>query len=259
MSKALQGRRILVTRPAHQAQGWCACLADLGATVDSIPMLAIEPVVDSAARQRIKDLILDFDQFEHAIFVSQNAVRQGFTWLEDYWPQLPQGPRYYGIGAATAAALGDYDVDSTCAGGAMDSEALLALPALQQVKDARVLIFRGEGGRTKLGDTLSSRGARVDYCELYRRTLPEQAQQQLAEYAHTPDAISVHSGETLSNLARSIDATGRADLLQSALICPSQRVATIGRQLGFAHPVAALNAGDSAMLDCLHALFGQNT
>lgn len=253
MSSPLRGKRILQTRPAHQSAGWQQTLADAGAHCDSIPMLAIAPVTDAAAVQAIKNLVLDFDQFDHAIFVSQNAVQYGFDWLDDYWPQLPQGPRFYAIGAATARAIAAHgpepERDGEC--GSMDSEALLALPPLQSLQGDRVIIFRGQGGRTLIGDTLEQRGARVAYCELYQRLLPEDARQQLSTYSLTPDAITVHSGETLENLHQCLLQTRRQDLLAIPLVCPSTRVAARARELGFTGATAAANAGDPAMLSAV--------
>lgn len=255
MQGSLSGVRVLTTRPAHQAHDWCALLASAGAAVDSIPMLAIEPVDAGPGVQRLKNQVLDFDQVDHAIFVSRNAVRLGFEWLDSYWPQLPVGPRYYAIGAATARDLERHGVECTSAGGAMDSEALLALPSLQAVEGQRVLVFRGAGGRTLIGDTLSARGARVEYCELYRRSLPADAAARLAAYRHCPDAITVHSGETLDNLARCLDQSGRRELRDAALVCPSSRVGARARSHGFARVAVADNAGDAAMLAALQQCF----
>ena len=259
--ETLAGRRILITRPAHQSGGWCDLLQAEGALTDCIPMLDIVPVGagegSQGDTQAIKNLILDFDQFDHAIFVSQNAVQYGFDWLDNYWPQLPQGPRFYAIGAATARAIrarGAVPETGNTGGdepSTMDSEALLALPTLQQPAGERVIIFRGQGGRTLIGDTLIERGARLDYCELYQRTLPADAVAKMRAYHHIPDAVTVHSGETLENLNRVLDTSGRAALRQSLLICPSPRVADTARALGFPRVYAASNAGDSAMLATL--------
>jgi uroporphyrinogen-III synthase len=251
VEKFLQGKRILITRPARQTHSWRAQLIAAGALVKSIPMLEIQPIESGPAAQQIKNHILDFDQYQHAIFVSQNAVQLGCDWLENYWPQLPLGARYYGIGAATGRALTDRGVLAEIGGHSMDSETLLALPALRSLKDERVLIFRGQGGRTLIGDTLRQRGARVDYCELYRRCLPSRARAQLAHCAQQPDAITVHSGETLANLAACIANSARIDLKQAALVCPSRRVATEARELGFTLVHTAENAGDRAMLAAL--------
>lgn len=253
MRNPLQHKRILLTRPAQQGGRWQQALADAGAHCDSIPMLAIAPIATGEGVQAIRKRILDFDQFDHAIFVSQNAVQYGFDWLDDYWPQLPQGPRYYAIGAATAHAIAERGVQPECDRdrGTMDSEALLALPALLAPRDERVLIFRGQGGRTLIGDTLRERGARVDYCELYRRLLPADAAEQLRTYPHTPDAISVHSGETLENLHQCLRHSQRTELYAVPLICPSARVAAHAQELGFERAAAAANASDPAMLAAL--------
>lgn len=256
MTAPFSDQRILITRPAHQSGGWRDLLLAEGAIADCIPLLEIAPIEEGDAARTIKNLILDFDQFDHVIFVSQNAVRYGFDWLDGYWPQLPQGPRYYAIGAATARAIRargaePETTESSIESNTMDSEALLKLPGLQNPKHERVVIFRGHGGRPLIGETLSARGARLDYCELYRRLLPGDALEQLRNYAHSPQAITVHSGETLDNLCHVIQASGRSDLQQCPLICPSPRVASRARQLGFTQVYAAANAGDRAMLTTL--------
>ncbi|MEX2961917.1 uroporphyrinogen-III synthase [Microbulbifer sp. TYP-18] len=251
---ALRNKRILITRPQHQTEQWRRALLDAGALVDSIPMLAIEPICSGPPLHAIKNQILDFDQVAYAIFVSQNAVRFGFEWLWDYWPQLPQGPRYYAIGTATARALSNQGVHCERGANAMDSAELLSLPGLQQVEDQRVLVFRGCGGRTKIGAALRKRGARVDYCELYRRTLPEDAEGNLRRYRHQPDAVTVHSGETLENFASCARLAGTRHLFAVPLICPSARVAALARDLGFSRVIEAQNAGDTAMLAALAQL-----
>ncbi|WP_444945828.1 uroporphyrinogen-III synthase [Microbulbifer sp. VTAC004] len=252
MPNHLRGKRILTTRPAHQSGSWCALLQAEGAQVENIPMLGIEPLESDDARQAIKKPILDFDQVEVAIFVSQNAVHYGVNWLEDYWPQLPQGPRYYAIGAATAKALDARGIPCEQSGAHMNSEDLLGLPSLQEISGQRILIFRGSGGRTLIGDTLGARGARVDYCELYNRTLPSNSQEQLRKYGVDADAITVHSGETLTNLSFCIEQTSMEQLRQVALICPSARVAGQAKGIGFSVVHTAINASDKAMLEALH-------
>ncbi|WP_105102763.1 uroporphyrinogen-III synthase [Microbulbifer pacificus] len=258
MTSPLNRRRILITRPAHQSDGFRHRLQARGAQVDCIPLLEIAPITEGDDAQAIRNLVMDFDQFDHAIFVSQNAVRYAFDWLDDFWPQLPQGPRYYAIGAATARAIRARGANPENSAqesgeGTMDSEALLTLPELQNPRGERVVIFRGQGGRTLIGDTLQARGARLDYCELYQRRLPADGTAQLRAYDQFPDAITVHSGETLDNLAAALTTSGRRQLLQCTLICPSQRVAACARELGFARARAATNAGDDAMLGALEA------
>ena len=56
------------------------------------------------------------------------------------------------------------------------------------MRGKRVLIFRGDGGREQLGDTLAARGALVDYVACYRRAKPASGVAGLAEaFRERPD------------------------------------------------------------------------
>src|SRR4029079_11082017 len=91
-----------------------------------------------------------------------------------------------------------------------DSEGLLALPALAELRGKRIAIFRGEGGRDHLADALRARGAHVDCIACYRRARPASGADGLAEAllqgrAH---ALTITSSEGLDNLRALVD--GRA-------------------------------------------------
>jgi uroporphyrinogen-III synthase len=54
-----------------------------------------------------------------------------------------------------------------------DSEGLLATEEMNDIKNKKIVIFRGEGGRETLAETLRARGAEVTYAECYTRTFPQ--------------------------------------------------------------------------------------
>ena len=249
----LSGKRILSTRPQDADCSWASCLQARGAQVDCIPMLEITPLEGDAAEHSIKPYILDLDRYDAVIFVSRNAVAYGMGWVDRYWPQLPAGQRYYAIGSATAEALQAWDIEARSC-DAMNSEALLALEDFHCPHGQRILIMRGRGGRPTLQEVLEARGAQVDLCELYQRTRPASAPAALADYPHNPDAISVHSGETLANLQGTLATLpqGRRDRLMAApLLVPGNRVAGLARAAGFSRVIEAQNASARWMLEAL--------
>lgn len=264
---SLTGLRILVTRPAHQAGPWCRLLEAEGAEAISIPLLELVPVTEPDQIRAIKNQILDFDLYQKAIFVSQNAVAHGMAWLESYWPQLPTGIEYFAVGAATARALADFGIQASDAGGAMNSETLLEAEELtaERVTNQRILIFRGLGGRPHLGEVLSARGAQVDYSELYQRLVPKGAADQLKKASLPLTAepsrqiVALHSGESLHNYQKALEQIAFEDspiaeaLANSALLVPGARVAQLARELGFKKIFQAENATDTSMLAALKA------
>lgn len=264
---ALTGLRILVTRPAHQAESWCQMLRAEGAEAISVPLLELAPVTEPDQLRAIKSRILDFDLYQKAIFVSQNAVAHGMQWLEDYWPQLPTGIEYFAVGAATARALAEFGVRARDAGGAMNSETLLDTEELkaERIANQRILIFRGLGGRPHLGEVLSARGAQVDYCELYQRLMPEGADRRLREAScsSVPETshqvVALHSGESLHNYQQALELivcenrSAAEALANSTLLVPGERVAQLARELGFKKIIQAENATDTSMLAALKA------
>jgi len=242
---------VLVTRPAGQGAALCAALQAAGFRAHNQPLLELQALTGLAPSQR--QLLLDLDLYQHVIFISGNAVRFGMACIEDYWPQLPAGPAWYAIGDSTATLLRDFGIDATTPGSAMTSEGLLALPRLAAVRDQRVLIVKGEGGRAALCEELARRGARVDELACYRRHCPDLSPGELAarlrEWAI--DYIMISSGEGLANLQALLTTAETTKFRHVGLIVPSQRVARMAREVGFDRVVTAENASDVAMLHAL--------
>lgn len=258
----LAGQRILVTRPAHQANALCDRLRQLGAEPVRFPTLAITPIPQHDSNYPLlKQRFLDLDLYHTVIFISANATRLACEQIDQYWPQLPLQINWLSVGSATANTLRQLLPEATAPSHsdstAMDSETLLALPELQQLSGKRVLICRGEGGRELLAQTLQQRGAQLDYAELYRREIPVYSQTEIESiiYKSAASAMLVSSGEALTNL---VALTRQNDepcskLVDVPIVLPSQRVAALANQLGFTCVRIAENATDEAMMAVLTA------
>lgn len=255
----LSGLHILVTRPEAQALPWAAQLKELGATTVVQPMLAIEALTQDTEHQAIKNRLLNLDKYQKAIFVSQNAVEYGVEWIDEFWPQLPTQLAFFAVGEATASLLSTklehLGASVYAAKHAMNSEALLQLNELQDVKGDNILIFRGQGGRTHLGKSLEARSALVDYCELYARVIPKHIDTQKINALRTSTLstiVAVHSGETLHNLCKAVTSTQLEWIKQQALLIPGDRVANIAKTLGFNTLIIAENATHESMIGALN-------
>ena len=229
--------RVLVTRPEGQAAPLLALLRQAGYQPLHQPLLTLVPLPTLPPEQR--RLVLELDRYQHVIFISANAVRYGMTCIEDCWPQLPEGIRWYAIGGTTAALLAEHGVVPITPGGAMNSEGLLAVAELQQVAAER--------------DALSKRGASVDELACYRRRCPELAPGALAKTlgAGPVEAVLVSSGEGLQNLLTLLSREESTKFRDICLVVPSTRVAGMAREAGFRQVCTAANASDAAMLAAL--------
>jgi len=255
----LRGYTVVVTRPEHQAGNLCRLIEAAGGKVILFPVLAIaapqHPQAVLAVLQRLS-------QFDLAVFISPNAVDYGLRYAAEVGG-LPTHLQIAAVGAGTARALQAAGHPPTLVPEHdFNSEALLALAALQQVAGKKVIIFRGEGGREHLADTLRSRGAQVEYVQVYRREKPPVDRAVLlgAWARHSIDAIVVTSNEGLQNLSDLIGSEGQAYLRDTQLVVVSQRAVELARNLGVQRaPLIAERAGDEAILAALSRCASQQS
>ena len=247
----LAGVGVLVTRPAQQAGELCALIESAGGHAVRFPTLAISAVADpTAARAALAAL----EHSDLAIFVSANAVDQALTLRSaESWPA---GLSYAALGAGTARALARHGLSAQwVAPPPNDSEALLAMPPLQELSGQRILIIRGVGGRELLGESLRTRGAAVNYAEVYQRSRPNSDTRDiLAAWARgAVDIVTVTSGEALHNLVAMLGDAAGARLLTTPLVVVSERMVQQALALGFTSARRAEAAGDAALMAALIA------
>ncbi len=257
---SLRGRTVLVTRPAGRADALLEAIEAAGGVARHIPLLDIVPLDqhnDADLWLETRDRAAHLGRYSAVIAISVNAVHYGLSWIGRYWQQrVPADIKWYGIGAATQAALARWNVQAEIAGAGSTSEALLALPQLQNLEGQRFLVLRGVGGRETLAQGLLARGAEVDLLECYRRQRPQLAAPEQQRLWQPPaDAVCINSAETLANLWHYLStAQARCAVAQRPLLVPSARVADSARELGFEQIVVSADAGTAATLAALQSL-----
>jgi uroporphyrinogen-III synthase len=252
--RPLAGRCVLLTRPRAESRRLAARIESAGGSVIVFPTLQTEPVPLSAAS---REALHALPRHRLAVFISANAVRHGLQLVRTTvgWPATLEAAA---VGRATADLLRAHGVRRVLAPqeGA-DSEALLALPELQQVQGWSIVVFRGVGGREVLADALQARGAQVAYVECYRRVVPtlDPAPVRAALDAGRVDAIVAASAEGVRNLLHMLGAEGQVLLCRVPLVVTHAHIQAAARTLGFeqVHLAADAHDGVVAALARLHA------
>jgi uroporphyrinogen-III synthase len=253
----LNNKRILVTRPEHQAQRLCELISNAGGNSILFPTIEIQAVLNS---EKLSNCFKDINEYDFVIFVSRNAVNVVFDhYLQSDFPERVQ---LLAIGSGTAAALGEKNMTNVLSAGVQsDSESLLLLHELQGdfVHDKKILIVRGVGGRELLANGLKERGASVDYAEVYKRCLPEfniQERHRIWQQ-EKPEAIIVSSNEGLNNLLELTLEEDRKQLFNTPLALMSSRSVDLAKQQGFVAEIkVAIDKNDEGLLAAVLELVG---
>lgn len=167
MTHDLQGICVLNTRPLEQGKLLTRQIKRSGGQVISCPTLSIRQSSDNW----IKNLPT-LSSVDQAIFISANAVDYSQMPLAQQKIQWPDSIHVIAIGHGTQKALLKYAICADALPVKADSEHLLSLPELQSVKNQCILLFKGEGGRPLIAETLRERGAKLYELNVYSRQLP---------------------------------------------------------------------------------------
>lgn len=217
------------------------------------PAIEIVDPSDLTSLNKQIDLLHTFDL---AIFISPAAVKRGVKQVRTRreWPaRLPLAA----VGPGSARALEACGFQNIVApAGQSDSEALLALPELNQVSGKRMVIFRGEGGREMLAETLRQRGAEVAYAECYRRAKPQASLAPILDaHQQTPlSAITITSAEALDNLFDIAGAANQPVLARIPFFVPHRRIAESARQRGI-RTIIMTAGGDAGLVEGMVKFF----
>ncbi len=226
----LNGLNVLITRPTHQAEATCRLIEQHGGIAHRFPALEILPTQNPNAASIVLSRLSGFDT---AIFISPNAVTYACKLIKHPLKTF-RTIKLAAVGKGTQDTLLQFGLNTDISpADEYHSEALLATPAFQSVTGKKIIIFRGEGGRTLIADTLRQRGAWVEYAEVYRRNQPTGNTHCLLHLKI--DMIVVTSNESLRNIFNMTIDTDKAWLLNIPLVVFSLRTAKLAQSLGFIH------------------------
>lgn len=229
--------RVLVTRPAHDAERWVRQLQEGGFAAEALPLIEITPACAAAAVAALQQTWQTLDRYAACLFVSGNAVDYFFeqkipatpclkghpainTVTNEVRRALPSNLRFMAPGPATAAALvargiSALQIDAPPADAIQfDSAALWQVIGQRDWRGCRVLVVRGQShgaqgdsagsaGRDWITRQWQAAGAEVDFINVYERRTPSLTIEQLgrAQSASADGSIWLFSSsEAVTNL-----------------------------------------------------------
>jgi uroporphyrinogen-III synthase len=217
--KPLAGRRILVTRRSEQARALVDALAERGATVVEVPLIAREPPEDPAAL----DLALErLGRYDWLGFTSANAVEALAERLAHRGLPLPPQVRLASVGSATADAIA-----ARFAGRRADlqpasefrAEGLAGAFRAHDLTGRRVLLPVSDRARDTLAAGLREQGAEVEVVVVYRTVAPAGARDGLVRaLAEGIDLVLLASPSAVESLVGALG--GRAREVPAAVLGP---------------------------------------
>ena len=241
----LTGWTVLSLRPRGQHAGLRSAAARVGARVLALSPLAITARSDNRSRQRLREALAA----DIVLFTSPNAVRAAAALRR---LRVTRRQTVLAVGDGTRRALQRFDVVALSP-ARMDSEGLLAMPALQAIDGLRVGLVTAPGGRNRIGPTLQARGTGLVRADVYERTpvtITDQRWQALATVLATPEHVllALSSGEALDALLRQHEAARGPPLREVAVTAASERLARVARDAGFRRIAVAADARSASLL-----------
>ena len=197
---ALQGKTVLITRPASQSGDLRSGLEALGARVVECPSIEIVPIVDWTDVDRA---IADLNSYQWLIFTSTNAVEHFMQRIaaKGVACAVPIAV----IGASTAAKLEDWNLKAARVPARYRAEGLLEM-FTEELSGVRILLPRAEAARELLPDELRRRGATVDVVTVYRTVKSEAglADLRLTLTSQTIDVVAFTSPSAIRSISETL-------------------------------------------------------
>jgi len=249
--------KVLITRPEAKAQQLASLLneQDIANTRQAL--------FDYQAYAKSDEINCALKSADILIFVSVAAVE--FAHASSPFPvnslRQKTSQLFFAVGNATKQALIAIGITQVLAPPLQQehSEGLLNLAELADISDKKVVIFRGNGGREHIANSLVQRGAKVSYVESYQRvwrTLPINIAQQWR--AQQINCIVITSNDILlaliKYLASTTENTDNYWQTQCLWLVVSDRIEKNAKALGLTRVINAHSASSQRLCETLQKI-----
>jgi uroporphyrinogen III methyltransferase/synthase len=254
--KPLNGMRILITRPKHQAEAFSEKLRALGATTIELPTIEIAHPTDT---RQLDDAVQRLKDYRWIVFTSVHGAQFFLGRFAALGVPLSalEGVRIAAIGPATANALNEAGVRPDHVPGEFLSEKIVL--GLGDVHGQRILLPRADIASRKLPDLLRKRGALVDDVVAYRTLIPGDLTPETVKaiFEHGVDVVTFTSPSTITNLAQVLGGEELKKLLQRTRVaCIGPVTLEAAKGLGIDAEVVAMTHTIDALVEAIVSEIG---
>jgi uroporphyrinogen-III synthase len=262
-------KTIVVTRPSGQSRQLIEILSKSiehsGVAkrslpeIVALPLLTIVPKTEDQLADHIATSLKDADL---AIFVSPNAIECVMRLLERDWQAFSKKIIPIGVmGGSSKLALQNHGIGQEQSPTPVlipkniekwDSEGLWQeLQALGwDWSSKKIIVFKGEGGRDWLADTLTKAGAAVEAISTYTRIpldLDNPAWHLIHEMDFSKSLWLLTSSEAVRYLGQVVKDLFPQGLQSASALCPHHNIADAAEMIGFGE-VFTTEPGDEALI-----------
>lgn len=161
----LAGKRVLITRAAHQVAPFVHLLHQQGASAEAVPVIEI---IAPVSWQPLDQALTQLSQYRYVILTSVNAVQSVYQrmkhlgLLDQLSGDVSSPVQWVCVGPKTAQALQELGRDTDLQPQQYRAEAVIELLCQQGVEGAKVLYPRAQLARELIPTQLTKAGALVD-------------------------------------------------------------------------------------------------
>lgn len=249
-------RRILVTRPAGQADELCAELREHGFAPIAIPTVEID---GRSTADRLDAMLDTLDGAAWLVITSANGAHALADRLATGGRSLPAGLRVAAVGPATAEALASAGI---AVDHVPDDYITVAIAhGMGDVAGRRVVLARADAATPDLCEALVAAGARVEEVVAYRTIEGPATSRDPLRVALQQDlaGVTFTSSSTVRGLLRLASPTDRQRARSIPGLCIGPVTAATARRAGFDVEVVAREHTASALAGAIAEHFERGT
>ncbi|MDT3527498.1 uroporphyrinogen-III synthase [Stenotrophomonas pavanii] len=240
---------LISLRPQGQQAALRRAVAGRGGQVLALPPWRLQRLHGTPVLRQLQRAL----NCDRVVFTSPAAVTAAASLLA--LAEAQRSP-WLTVGEGTARALQAHGVAEVHAPQRMDSEGLLALPVLADVRGLRIGLVTAPGGRGLIAAQLQAAGATIERADVYQRRLLRLPRRTLARLAHSaqPWVLAVSSGEALQHVWQQLPPTWQQRLrAEGRVVVASDRLGEQARSLGLRHISRSASPTAAQLVAAAHA------